>query len=79
MPHPQLQSYAVVRAYFMFGPFLLEALGRFVSLAQLRFEKGARRLHRLGDVAIRGGVADDIEQVASPGRCLVLPRTLCGA
>ena len=31
------------------------------------------------DVAVRGGVADDIEQVASPGRCLVLPRTLCGA
>ena len=35
------------------------------AASQLRFEKGARRRHRLGEVA-------------SPGCCLVLPRTLCG-
>ena len=63
----------------MFGLFLLEALGRFVLLAPLRFEKGARRRHRLDDVAVRGGVADDIEQVTPPVRCLVLPRPLGGA
>ena len=43
------------------------------------FEKGARRVHRLDDVAVRGGVADEVQQVAPPVRCLVLPRPLGGA
>ena len=64
---------------FVFGLFLLEVLGHFVLLAQLRFEKGARRVHRLDDVAVRGGAADEVQQVAPPVRCLVLPRPLGGA
>ena len=62
----------------MFGLFLLEVLGHFVLLAQLRFEKGARRVHRLDDAAVRGGAGDEVQQVAPPVRCLVLPRPLGG-
>ena len=52
----------------MFGLFLLEVLGHFVLLAPLRFEKGTRRGHRLDDVAVRGGVVDEVQQV--PHLCL---------
>ena len=43
-------------------------------------EKGARRLHRYGDVVVPvASAVDDIEQVALLARCFVLPRTPRGA
>ena len=51
-PYPASQSHAVAIAFLGFALLLLDALGSFVLLAQLRFEKGARRGHRLGDVVV---------------------------
>ena len=55
--------------FFVFALFLLNALGPFVLLAQLRFEKGVRRGHRLGDVVVLDFDVDEGKQVEGPLPC----------